>query len=55
MDMVTNEEASDIVIQNLKSKGFDVVSRDNIIADIKSIRERKIKGTKEITDKWNKI
>lgn len=53
--MVTNEEAADIVIQNLKDKGFEVVSRDRIIADIKSIRERKIKGTKDVTDKWRKI
>jgi len=45
--MVTNEEAADIVIQNLKSKGFEVISRDNIITDIKAIRERKIKGTKD--------
>ena len=52
--MVTNEEAADIVIQNLKSKGFDVVSREKIIADIKAIRERKIKGTKDVTEKWRK-
>lgn len=52
--MVTNEEAADIVISNLKSKGFDVISRDNIIADIKAIRERKLKGTKDVTDKWRK-
>jgi hypothetical protein len=53
--MVTNEGAADIVIQNLKLKGFETISRDNIIADIKAIRERKIKGTQEITDKWKKI
>lgn len=52
--MVTNEEAADIVISNLKLKGFEVISRDNIIADIKAIRERKIKGTKDVTDKWRK-
>jgi len=53
--MVSNEEAADIVISNLKSKGFEVISRDNIIADIKAIRERTIKGTKELTDKWRSI
>ncbi len=52
--MVSNEEAADMVIKNLKSNGFEVVSRDAIIADIKAIRERKIKGTKEVTDKWSK-
>lgn len=53
--MVTNEEAADIVIQTLKAKGFEVVNRDKIIADIKAIRERKIKGTKNITEKWLKL
>ena len=52
--MVSDEEAADIVITNLKSKGFDVVSRNNIIADIHAIRERKLKGTKEVTEKWRK-
>lgn len=36
--MVTNEEAADIVISNIKSKGFEVISKENIVADIKAIR-----------------
>jgi hypothetical protein len=50
--MVSDEEAADMVISNLKSKGFAVKDRNLIIADIHAIRERKIKGTKDVTDKW---
>lgn len=36
---VSAEDAADIVIQKLKKKGFDVISRENIVADIEAIRE----------------
>jgi hypothetical protein len=41
--MISDEKAADIIIQKLKSKGFEL---NHIIADIKAIRERKIKRNK---------
>jgi hypothetical protein len=46
-EIVSAEEAADTVIQNLRKKGFDVISRENIVADIKAIREREKTGTHE--------
>ena len=51
--MVSDEEASDMVIENLNSKGFAVKDRNLIIADIRAIRARELKGTKDVTDTWH--
>lgn len=50
--MVTDMEAAGIIRDNLRKKGFDVIDINKIAEDIKAIRERKEKGTKEFTEKW---
>ena len=54
--MVSNEEAADMVIQNLKAKGFEVIDRDKIIEDIAAIRARKLKNDKAVQamKQWRK-
>jgi len=54
--MVSDEEAADIIISRLKADGFEIKdgAKERIAIDIKTIRERKIKGTKDVTDKWRK-
>jgi len=52
--MVTDAEAVEIMEMRLNKLGMCFKDKKSVEADIKAIRERKITGTKNITEKWRK-
>ena len=53
--MVSDEEATEIIDGRLRRMGLCLKDKQSVARDIKAIRERKLKGTKEVTEKWEKI
>ncbi len=51
--MVTDAEAVEIIEARLNKMGMCFKDKKSVEADIKAIRERKIKGTEEV-NKWRK-